>query len=49
MQVGACSQSSSRDVDVENRLMDRVWGGEGEGAINGESSMEAYTLTYVTR
>ena len=23
------------------------WGGEGEGEINGESSMDAYTLTYV--
>ena len=29
--------------------MDRGWGGEGEGAINAESSLEAYTLTYVNR
>ena len=29
--------------------MDRDWGGEGEGEMNGESSMEAYTLTYVNR
>ena len=25
------------------------WGEEGEGEMNGESSMDAYTLTYVNR
>ena len=29
--------------------MDKGGGEEGEGEMNGESSMEAYTLTYVTR
>ena len=29
--------------------MDKGWGEEGEGQINGESSMDAYTLTYVKR
>ena len=40
-------EGSSGDVDVENRLMDKGWGEEGEGEIYGESGMEAYTLTYV--
>ena len=35
------------DADIENRLLDKGRGGEGEGEINGESSMDAYTLTYV--
>ena len=29
--------------------MDKGWGEEGEGEINGESSMDSYTLTYVNR
>ena len=29
--------------------MDKGRGEEGEGEMNGESSMEAYTLTYVNR
>ena len=29
--------------------MDKGWGEEGEGEINGESSMDAYILTYVRR
>ena len=29
--------------------MDKGWGEEGEGEINGESSMDPYTLTYVKR
>ena len=29
--------------------MDRDGGGRGEGEINGESSMDAYTLTYANR
>ena len=40
-------QGSSGDVDVENRLMDKGWGEEGEGEIYGESGTGAYTLTYV--
>ena len=31
----------------ENRLMDKGCGKEGEGELNGESSVEAYTLSYV--
>ena len=42
-----CSQSSSGDTDIENRLMDKGRGEEGEGEINGESSTDAYTLTHV--
>ena len=41
-----CSQSSSGDADTENRLMDKGGGEEGEGEMNGESIMDAYTLTY---
>ena len=33
----------------ENRLMDKGGGEEGEGEINGESSMDAFILTYVNR
>ena len=44
-----CSQSSSGDADTENRLMDKGQGEEGEGEINGESSMDAYILIYVNR
>ena len=29
--------------------MDKGWGVEGEGEMNGDSSMEAYTLTHVNR
>ena len=29
--------------------MDKGWGEEGEGETNGESSMEACTLTYINR
>ena len=38
-----CSQSSNGDTDIENRRGEE----EGEGEMKGESSMEAYTLTYV--
>ena len=31
------------------RLRDKDWGDKGESEINGESSMKAYTLTYVNR
>ena len=33
--------------DVENRHADTVGRGEGEGAMNWESSPETYTLPYV--
>ena len=33
--------------DVENRLMDKGRGEEGEGEMNGESSMKAYTQPHV--
>ena len=36
-------QSSDGHTDIENRLMDK---GGGEDEMNGESSMEAYTLPY---
>ena len=35
------------DTDIGNRLMDKSEGEEGEGEMNGESIMEAYTLTYL--
>ena len=38
-------QGSNGDEDIENRLMDTVR--EEKGGINGESSMETYTLPYV--
>ena len=37
---------SSVGTDIENRLMDTSREEEGQGEMNGESSMEAYTLTY---
>ena len=40
-------QDSNGDADIENRFMDTGTGKEGEGDMNGESSMEAYTLQYV--
>ena len=40
-------QDSSRDTDLENRLMDKGTGEERKGAMNGESSMEVYTLTHI--
>ena len=42
-------QSSNGDTDMENRLMDKGGGEEEEGEINGDSGMDAYTLTYVSR
>ena len=41
------SQSSNGDTDIENRLMDKGGGKEGEGEMN--RSMEEYTLTDVNR
>ena len=40
-------QHSNGDRDEENRLMDKGCRKEGEGELNGESSMEAYTFQYV--
>ena len=39
----------SGDADIEDRLMDKCRGKEREGEINGESSVDAYTLTHVNR
>ena len=39
-------QGSSGDTDIEIRLTDKGRGGEGEGEINGESSVDVYTLAY---
>jgi len=33
------------NTDIENRLMDKGRGKEGDGEMNGQSSMDAYTLT----
>ena len=41
-------QGSNGDADIEKRLMDTLGGGGmEEGGMNGESSMEIYTLPYV--
>ena len=37
------------ETQTENRLMDKGGEEEGEGEINGESSIEANTSTYVNR
>ena len=37
------------NTEIEKTLMDKGRGKEGVGEMNGESSMEAYTLTYVNR
>ena len=42
-------QGSNGYADIRNRLVDMGWGEEGESVTNGESSMETYTLTYVSR
>ena len=39
-------QGSNRDIDIENRLVDKRSGG-GEGGMKGESNMETYTLPCV--
>ena len=38
---------SNGDADIEDRLMDTEVGKKGEGGMNGENSMEAYTLLYL--
>ena len=40
-------QGSNIDTDVENRLVDNGGGEEDKGEMNGDSSLEAYTLPYV--
>ena len=40
-------QGSNGDADIENRLTVKGGGEKGEGEMNGESSMEAYTVQYV--
>ena len=40
-------QRAATETDIENRLVEKGGGEEGEGEMNGESSMEAYTLPYV--
>ena len=40
-------QGNNGDADIENKLMDKGGGEEGKDKMNGESSMEAYTLPYV--
>jgi len=40
-------QGSNGDTDIENRFMDKDQGEEEEGGMNGESSIEAYTVPYV--
>lgn len=36
-------------LKIENRLREHGGGEEGEDEINGESNMDAYTLTHVNR
>ena len=40
---------SNEDTDTETRLTDKGEGEEGQGKVNGKSSMHTYTLTYVNR
>ena len=40
-------QVINEDTDIEGRLKEKGGEEEGEGEMNGESIMEAYTLTYV--
>ena len=42
-------QGSNGDEDIENRLMDMVGGGEGEGGTSGESSMETNRGSVITQ
>ena len=38
---------SNGDTDIEKRLMDKGTRQEGEGEINGESSLDTCTLPYI--
>ena len=40
---------SNGDADIENRLTDKGGEQEGEGEMNGESSMDACAPTFVNR
>ena len=42
-------QGNNGKTDIENRLTDKGGEEEGKGEINGESIMEAYTVTHVNR
>ena len=44
-----CSHSSNEDADIENKLTGKGGGQDGEGKINGKSSMDAYAPTFVNR
>ena len=44
-----CSHNSTGDADIVDRLTDQGGEQEGEGDMNGESSMEACTPTFVNR
>jgi len=35
-------QDRSGDTDTDNKCMDTVWGGGGEGGMHAESDMETY-------
>ena len=41
-------QGSNGETDIENRLMDKVGGEEGEGETYGESNIEIYDTTCKT-
>ena len=41
--------SEDTDIDTDTWLLDKSEGEEGEGKMNGKSSMDTYTLTYVNR
>ena len=48
-----CGQTRDLEVrvtllEMANQLMDKGWGEEGEDEMNGESSVEAYTLPCIT-
>ena len=42
-------KTAMENTEIEKTLMDKGRGKEGVSEMNGESSMEAYTLTYVNR
>ena len=43
------TEGSNGDIDIENRLMDKGRGEEGEGEVNGEHSMDVYAVANVNR
>ena len=38
---------NNEEADIENRIMDRMVGEEGEGGTDEESNIETYTLLHV--